>query len=289
LRRALDFEFDAHQVPRDWYGGNLQLSLFFDGLSLLFPKGEQFFVNSVKFYKARITDPELLDQVVGFIGQEAMHGKEHRAFNQMVEAHGLKSAPRLEAKVSKILDRAQRRLPPIIQLSVTCALEHFTAILGEQLLTEPRHQAAIHSSVRPLWTWHAMEESEHKSVAFDVFRAVGGRYPIRVGTMLVTSVIFIAVASEVHVRLVYEAGELYKPKQWLKTFGFFWGKPGLFRKLVLPYLDYFRPDFHPSNRDTDELLASWEQRLFGVDGELRDALKGAYNAAGEQVMAAQPA
>lgn len=289
LRRALDFEFDAQAVPKAWYGDDLHLSLFMDGLSLVFPKGEQFFVNSVKFYKAQIEDPQLLDQVIGFIGQESMHGKEHRAFNQMVEAHGLSNAPALEAKVSRILARAQRRLPPIVQLAVTCGLEHFTAILGEQLLSEPRHHAAIHEKVRPLWLWHALEESEHKSVAFDVFRAVGGRYPIRVGTMLVTSVIFVAVASEVHVRLVHQAGELYRPKQWLKTFGFFWVKPGLFRKLVLPYLDYFRPDFHPSDRDTDALLASWEERLFGAEGELRAVFKGAYNAAGEQVTAAQPA
>lgn len=289
LRRRLDFEFDAKAVPKDWYAGDLHLTLFWDGLSLLFPKGEQFFVNSVKHYskpkrgESRIQDPELLEQIAGFIGQESMHGKEHRAFNEMLLEHGLDNAPQLEAEVAALLNRAQRKLPPVVQLAVTCALEHFTAILAEQLLETDRHRAAIHESVRDLWVWHALEESEHKSVAFDAFRVVGGTYPIRVGTMLVTSLIFVVVASEVHIRLSYRAGEVFKPRRWLSNLNFFWGKPGLFRKLLLPYLDYFRPGFHPSDRNTDRLLAEWDEKLFGEEGTLLGVLKGAYDASGQLV------
>ncbi|MBX3182606.1 MAG: metal-dependent hydrolase [Polyangiaceae bacterium] len=271
LRRDLNLQLDPDAIPRVWYRGSPQLTALMNGLSLLFPKGEQFFVASVRRYRNKLTDPELRAQVEGFIAQEAMHGKEHRAFNRLLEAHGHRLAPKLEREVAALLKLASRRLPHQVQLAVTCALEHFTAILAEQLLSDESHHSAVHEGIRPLWLWHALEESEHRAVAFDVYEAIGGGYVVRAATMVGTTLIFFAVATGNQLRLLRASGELYQVKSWARAMNIMWFSPGLFRQLIVPYLEYFRPDFHPAKRDTQGLLATWEQRLFGEGGLLANA------------------
>src|ERR1700709_620028 len=85
-RRNVDLAFEG--VPRDWCNGDAYETTFMNALSLLFPEGEQFFVRTVKAMQDRITDPDLARDVVGFIGQEATHGREHRDFNDMLVGHG---------------------------------------------------------------------------------------------------------------------------------------------------------------------------------------------------------
>ncbi len=167
-RRQVDFGFESASVPRDWFCDDAFLSTFLDALSLLFPEGERFFVDSVKQHRDQIPTGELRGRVAGFIGQEAMHGKEHRGFNDLLLSQGFSAAPLVEARLRWLLRLVRRGLAPRSQLAVTCALEHFTAILAERLLRDERMRQDMHPSARPLWVWHALEESEHKAVAFDV-------------------------------------------------------------------------------------------------------------------------
>jgi hypothetical protein len=268
-RRDLDFALDPASVPRDWCNADAFETTFLDALSLLFPEGEQFFVRSVKAFQDQLTDPELRREVAGFIGQEAMHGREHRALNALLVAHGYAEAPRIDAGVKRFLQLVKRTLSPRSQLAVTCALEHFTAMLAEQLLQEPRMREPIDASVRPLWLWHALEESEHKAVAFDVYRATGGGYVRRAAIMLVTTAVFFAVQIVVHARLMATRKILWKPWRWLRGLGRMYLYPGLLTRLVPAYLQYFLPGFHPNDRDTTALLASWRDDLFGERGVLR--------------------
>jgi hypothetical protein len=272
LKRRLDFDFDPRAVPRDWYRGDAHLTTFWNALSLLFPEGERFFVESVRRFRDRIEDPAQRAAIDGFVGQEAMHGRAHRAFNDMVRERDLAVSADAEDQLRRLLAFARRTLTPRGQLAVTCALEHFTAILAEQLLRHDGHREAGHPLVQPLWTWHALEESEHKAVAYDVYRAVGGGYARRVVLMLITTAIFFGEVALGHVRVLRAEGELWNVRGWLRAMSYFWLRPGLFRKLVPAYLDYFRPGFHPDDRDTASLLDTWRERLFGPDGELRDVL-----------------
>ncbi len=264
VMRPLDFEFDPARLPAAWYAGDLYLTLFMDALSLLFPDGERFFVDSVKRYRERIDDAQLAADVAGFIGQEAMHGRAHRALNETLTAHGLDVAP-LAAQVRALLDRVRRRAPARSQLAATCALEHFTAILAEQLLRRDDQQQAIDPSVRRLWLWHAFEESEHKTVAFDVYRAIGGGEARRLAVMALTTVIFFAEHFYLHVKLLAARRLLFSPRAWLRGLGHLWIRPGLLRRLIPAYLAYYRPGFHPSDRDTSALLAEWRARFDGAE------------------------
>src|SRR5262245_37143560 len=102
-RRDVELGLDPASVPRDWANEDAFETTFLNALSLLFPEGERFFVESVKQHKDLVTDPELQREVIGFIGQEAMHGKEHRAFNELLVAHGFAEAPRENARLKVFL------------------------------------------------------------------------------------------------------------------------------------------------------------------------------------------
>ncbi len=272
-RRDVELDLDPATVPRDWCHDHAYQTTFLNALSLLFPEGERFFVDSVKQMKSRVDDPVLQREIVGFIGQEAMHGKEHRAFNELLVAHGFASAPVVDRRLRRFLELVRRIMPPMSQLAVTCALEHFTAMLAEALLRDERMREELHPSVRPLWLWHALEESEHKAVAFDVYRAAGGGYVRRVSIMLLTTAVFFAAQALAHARLMADRKILLKPWTWLRGIGRMWIWPGYFIRLVPAYLAYFRPSFHPDDRDTRVLLATWKDLLFGDVGALRDRVR----------------
>jgi predicted metal-dependent hydrolase len=127
-------------------------------------------------------------------------------------------------------------------------------------------------AVRPLWVWHALEEVEHKAVAFDVYRAAGGGYFRRVSMMLVTTIVFFAVQTMVHVRLMARRGILHKPWRWVRGMTRLWIWPAFFIRLVPAYLSYFRPGFHPDDRDARSLVEQWRDELFGPAGALRDGI-----------------
>ncbi len=269
--RRMDFKFSEH-APHYYFGNDPFCSTFLTALSSLFPHGEAFFVQSVRYYRDQINDPLMKAQVAGFIGQEAMHSKEHIAFNDMITRQGL-PVDRLHHDVGILLDTAQKILPRTMQLAATVCLEHYTAIIAEMLLRDPEVQQRFSEESRTLWLWHAVEENEHKNVAFDVFQNVSGSYAWRAGTMIPTTIIFFAVAFWFHARLLAHDRSLFNLRANWNSFKYLWGgRKGIFSRLLPQYLDFFRPDFHPSQHATDALLNEWRDRLFGSKGILKTQL-----------------
>ncbi len=273
--RRLDFEFDPAQTTRYYYDNDPFLSSFMSTLSSVFPEGESFFVDSVRHYRDRITDPVLKAQVAGFIGQEAMHSKEHDAFNKAAAGQGY-PVDRFDREVGMLLRLGRKILPHSVQLAVTVSLEHYTAIMAEMLLRDASLQEKVAADVRQLWLWHALEESEHKTVAFDVYQQQVGSYALRAGTMIPVTAIFFAVAFAFHARMLAADGQLFKWRQNARGLKYLWnGRKGVFSRLLPQYLDFFRRDFHPNDHDTVELLAEWREKLFGANGSLSGQLKKA--------------
>ena len=270
--RRMDFEF-AEETTRYWYGNNAFLTTFWATLSALFPEGETFFVDSVKNYRHMITDPTLKDQVSGFIGQEAMHSKEHETFNAMAEKHGFPT-DKLDKELGVLFKVVRKFVPKKMQLAVTVALEHYTAILAEQLLREDIHQEMFSDpEALKLWMWHALEENEHKIVAYDVYEVAGGGYFTRVATMLIATLVFAVVVTQGHMRLLWADGSLFKWKENWKGLKFLWGWKGLFPRLAKQYFDFYRPGFHPNDHDTVQLLDDWREKMLTEGGMLADQIK----------------
>jgi hypothetical protein len=271
--RRISFEESLQDVPRHFAAdGDLILSHLAASLSAVFPDGEDFFVRSVRSFRDQINDPELKRQVNGFIGQEAMHGREHRAFNDRLDQLGYPTK-RFERFTKWGLELRERIAPPKANLAATAALEHFTATLAELILTNEEARALFgHDEVKHLFLWHALEESEHKAVAFDVYKAIGGTERMRVWTMNFLRFGFIAgmalqmIVSLLGDRATYRRGNLRR--SWRR----FRRSPIMQRELWDQLKDYNRPDFHPDDRDTTELVEGWRAELFGAQGTLNDKL-----------------
>lgn len=266
-RIALEPAFAS--VPRHFAAdGDLVTSHFIAALSALFPEGENFFIRSVKHYRDQVTDPRLKEQVSGFIGQEVVHGREHGAFNEHLATLGYPSM-RVDALLRKGLQFRSRRIAPIANLASTAALEHFTATLAEHVMTnEETRQAMGHDAVRDLFVWHALEESEHKAVAFDVYRTVGGSERLRIVTMKLVRYSFVIglviqmAASLARDRMTYRPGVL---RESLRRFR---RQPIVSREVWEQLKEYERRGFHPDDRPTQHLIDSWREQLFGAGGQM---------------------
>jgi predicted metal-dependent hydrolase len=255
-RRDIKFNLPAERIA-DWNRNSVHLSHFMNTMSIVFPVGERFFIQSVRNYRDQVTDPELQKAVTGFIGQEAMHGREHEDYNQALFARA-PSAKKFEDHIGRLLGWVQAKTPRSAQLSATIALEHFTAIMADALLKNPEMLKDADPRFAALWRWHALEETEHKSVAFDVWETVMGRGPRayleRTGGLVLATAVFWYKIFPTYVRILRDEGKLTDLRGWQLWFHYSLGKVGFLRKLAGPWADYFRPSFHPWDHDNRHFL-----------------------------------
>ncbi|HEX9682398.1 MAG TPA: metal-dependent hydrolase [Acidimicrobiales bacterium] len=270
--RRIRFAYDTDAGGKHFMDGDLVMSHVIAILSSTFPSGEDFFVRSVRNLRDEIDDPELRRQVGGFIGQEAIHGREHRVLNERLADLGYptRGIDRLVGWSLRVRERISTKRAC---LALTAALEHYTATMAYVLLTNADARDMITDpEIRNLLLWHALEESEHKSVAFDVYKAVGGGERLRTITMTLTTV-FGAVALVVSTaislardRAAWNLPRLARSVARLRR------SPWLRRDVRRHVLDYNRADFHPDDHDIADVVAAWRQELFGSEGTLVDRL-----------------
>ncbi|MGH8506478.1 MAG: metal-dependent hydrolase [Stenotrophobium sp.] len=257
VRRDLKFNLPADRI-NDWHkAAGPVFTGFLNTFSTILPVGERFFINSVRNYRDQITDPELKKAVTGFIGQEAMHGREHEEYNEALFARS-PAAVEFERRVSKLLHVGQKRLPQSMQLSITIALEHFTALLADSVLAEPRVSEGAEPHYAALWRWHALEETEHKAVAYDVYTTVMGRgpraYAARSLGMAASTLLFWGLTLPAFVKVLRDENKLTDAGGWRKFFRYTLGDIGMLRRQLPAWADYFRPGFHPWDHDNRQFL-----------------------------------
>jgi uncharacterized protein len=263
--RNLSFKTDGEGTRRSFQVDPIGVA-FYAALSSAFPHGENFFVRSVAQF-AKQVPPELKVEVDAFIRQEALHSREHVKFNNGIGDAGM-PIEALIKRSSKQLDDADAR-GPINRLCTTVALEHFTSVFAEKILSDPRHLAHYDGEDLALWQWHAIEEIEHKAVAFDVFNHITAdwsplrRYLCRTGAML-------DAMTRLAVLMWRGSGEVLA-SQGVKTPGWQWAflaflfyKPGLLSAMTPQLIAFFKPGFHPNHIDEGDLLARAKTALAPV-------------------------
>ncbi len=244
-------------VPRHWHGGRRSVTRFFDNLSVFFPEGERFFMASVQAFKGAVKDDAAMRAAIrDFCAQEGIHGREHRAYNAMLEAQGI-PVREMELRVERILELVTRVAPKRWQLAATAALEHFTALLGHLILERPELLEGADETMAALWRWHAAEENEHKAVAYDIYLAAGGNYPERTFVMLLAAVIFWAKVVEQQARFMHADGDLFSLREHARLQRFLWVAPGALPSMWRQWVTWFRPGFHPNDLDSSEALEAW--------------------------------
>jgi uncharacterized protein len=262
------FGRDAKSAPRRWWlGGNPYATAFYNALSTTFPKGEAFFIESVKAFRDG-TPPKLAEEIRAFTMQEVIHSREHVAFNRRVIDAGY-DVTFLEKQVEDILELVRTR-PPIVNLAATMALEHFTAILARELLENPRHLAGADQDAGDLWRWHAIEEIEHKGVAYDTWLHATRdwsrwrRWKLKAIMMLLVTQNFIPKRLKGMLELLRQDGLTGWRAKW-HLYRYAFGNPGMFRKIAGAWMAYFLPGFHPWKVDETHLLDKYGA-LYAVDG-----------------------
>ncbi|PZT91718.1 MAG: hypothetical protein DI637_01615 [Citromicrobium sp.] len=259
-----DLKF-GREVPLDrwWHGGDAGRTAFFNALSSTFPVGEKFFMTAVRHYKDD-APAQLREQIADFIYQESMHTREHVVFNRQAKDAGFDIAP-LEERASRTINWAKRR-SPIKQLAATCALEHFTATLAHDLLANPVHLEGAAREPARLWKWHAIEEIEHKAVAFDTY-LVATKKMTRFRRWLKRSIVMAVTSMRFHYVIYRNTADLLAQdgkndlRTWLKLLSYLYGWPGPMRSLLMEVFIYMKPGFHPWQVDDRDLIQTALEEL----------------------------
>lgn len=246
----------AQPFRRDWNGGNAFRTAVFNALSMSFPRGEQFFIDSIRNGVKTLPAEEqkrFATEVQGFVGQEATHRRLHGLFNGHLEAQGYVNAwePRIIRRFKQI-----EALKPRHPVAITAATEHLTALLSEHLLTHPEVLEGAEPRLRTMWLWHASEESEHRCTAFDVYRAMGGNERWRRRWFRVTTAFFLTDLARQTIRNLHHDRALFRWSTWRDAKTFLFGERGLFPSTRQAWKAYLREDFHPSQQD-DTLSRDW--------------------------------
>jgi hypothetical protein len=265
--RNLRFGRGEHR-ERWWLGGDPFASAFNNAMSVTFPQGEAFFVETVRRFRDQVP-PELARQIDAFVKQEVHHSREHVAFNRQVTDAGYDTKAMEEWIRDRLVESRQQH--PVAQLCVTVALEHFTAIFAHHMLSNPELFAGASEEARRMWLWHAIEEVEHKAVAFDTYMHVTrGLKPLR--RWAIRSLVFWRVSKNFVRGRSRDALALLRQdgitglRAWAGLLWYLLGKPGQLRKVFPMWLSYFKPGFHPWNHDDRHLIARAEAELrLGAD------------------------
>ncbi len=258
----MDFEFGS-DIPELWGDGNPMLTALMAGLSASFPPGERYFIESVKHYADQVKDPELKERIRGFIGQEANHTKEHIAFNEFLDRRGLPVLA-MQKFVEQALERIKKANSPATNLARTVALEHLTAFLASAFLERPEFLGRAHPTVAAFWAWHAIEEVEHRSVAFDVYKELVDDEFLRVRMMAQTTFVF-ALVTVVRTLLIMQAtGNLSNVRSMADGVRLLFGRDGMMRHALPLYRAYYRRNFHPDQHDNLSVVQHAKRKYLGA-------------------------
>lgn len=246
---------EGEALPHPWWFDSVLLSHLTNGLNLLFPAGEQFFIRSVRRHLDQVDDPALRERVRLFSGQEAQHGKAHERGFALLEGQGFEVESFLAWYRWLGYDVIEPLAPSMLRLAVTVALEHFTATMAEDALARTFLDDA-HPAMRDLLRWHAAEEIEHKAVAFEVFEAAGGTYAMRVAGLVVATLTLLMFWTAATRHLIRQdplatRARLRAERRAMQDRG------QSFDFLHRAILSYLHPRFHPDQQDNRSLADRW--------------------------------
>jgi predicted metal-dependent hydrolase len=257
--RPRNYRRAFEQIPRHWLAGSAFGTHLVNSLNLLFPAGERFFVKSVRHFEGQISDPALRRQIKSFYAQEGRHSHAHERYFATMREHGLEFDG-ITRSLEWLLHRAaQRVIHPKLRLSVTVALEHYTAIMAEVAFTEP-YLAQMHPTMREFLLWHAAEEIEHCAVAFDVMHEIDPSYALRLAGFVVATVGLLGYWSVGTTSLLRQdkvpIGQIVREAREFIDREIA-GRQVFFRAAR----EYISPDFHPLDRDSHALITEFLTRF----------------------------
>lgn len=261
--RRMDFKLTG-KVNKDWLAGNPFLTHFFTGFAAQFPEGERFMIDAVKEFRNEIDkQSELGREVSGFIGQEAHHAAAHDELNAFLDRQGAPTIA-IDSQTRWAISIIKKIFGSKNQLAMTAGLEHFTSMFGTAVLRNPEIAESVDPMIRPMFVWHAIEEVEHNTVAYDVYQQIDGSYTRRISMYLVSTALLTIFIGLSQLRLAISDPRALSPKSLLGGFSWMFGfgkSSGYIRKMVPEFLQYFNPKFHPANDEKAQMLEQWQSEM----------------------------
>ena len=261
VRSHLDFKLQ--DIPRFWFGGDPFRTRMFDALSLTFPDGERYFIQSVRLFRDQIQDPELKQRVADFIKQEAQHGMAHDKMNQVMKEQGM-PVDQFIAMLNRVFKFELSHHSPQYNIAMTAAAEHLTALMADTFYSQKETLEDAHPYVRALFAWHAIEEMEHRDVAFDVMKKVGNvPESTRLFALAFTTVMMFGFTTyRANIMLRYDGfSRLERLKMMRQGLPWLLGRQGVLSRMRKPYSDWFKKDFHPSQHPIIRQYHVWIKTL----------------------------
>ena len=250
----------ADLKERLFFGGNGLKSAFVVALSGSFPPGEKEFIQSVRLFVNQVRDPKLIEDVKDFTAQEGQHSLQHKLLNEAFDRLGY-LATQVSEQFEVIEQEWAEERSDADRLAATVVMEHITAVMAHFALTRPEEFDPLPDSVQELLLWHAIEEIEHKSVAFDVYQeCVGDRNRLR-RQLLLHMVLFPLGIRDFQRMLLHELGHKPTWKERAEMARYLLGPKGLVVSVLPRYLALLKPGFHPWDLDDSHLVAEWKDRL----------------------------
>lgn len=261
--RRMNFPF-RQTKRRFFFDDNSVKSVYWAALSATFPAGEKEFIDSVRLYKDKVDDPKLQEQVKGFIGQEGHHSGQHMQMNKQLRDLGL-DAVRLEKHLERDIKKFVPTRPDRVRLALTVGMEHITAIMADHALNHPETFDGMDDTIRELLLWHAVEEIEHKAVAFDVFMTCEGDRKLLHKCLKLATRLFVVRISCYMVGLLWWSKTLPRWRHIKSFYRMLYSESGVITKIRAPYKDYFREDFHPWDHQNQSLVESWKKKFYNAE------------------------
>ena len=254
-----------NELPKYWFGGNAALTHMANGVNLLFPLGERFFVRSVRHYEDKVRSPTLRAAIKAFYAQEGRHAQLHERQFDTLRDQGFEIDTFMRRYQWLAYEVVEKACPPALSLATTAALEHFTAIMAEDAFREG-HLDQAHPVMRKLLLWHAAEEIEHKDVAFDVLMDQHPSYALRMAGLFVGAV-SLATGWYLATRMLVAQDKELDKDEFRRQLKELEAERPVSREVFLRGIrEYMRPDFHPNDKDNRGLATEFLEALMAEHG-----------------------
>lgn len=265
--RHMNFQFDPAKADDKFYCRAELATAYFEALSIFLTFGEDLVIDTARHHRELIKDPELKRRVTVLIGQEAIHSRVHDEWNEILAQHRF-PVPLYRFLGGIVFKYGFNRFPQPLKLSMMAGIEHFTAVIAEFMMKHEDHFFETNDEQqRALWMWHMLEESEHKDIAYDVYQSLSANYPLRIVGFFIAAITIMALVpfAASLIPAMRKPSTLFSPRYWVdvkRSLGLLLhSKEGIFGSTLSHITDYLRPDFHPNDHDTQELIAYYRERL----------------------------
>ncbi|MBP6014758.1 MAG: metal-dependent hydrolase [Alphaproteobacteria bacterium] len=248
--------FPYPESPKAWWNpARPEFSHVVNAASLGMPYLEPYLIDTMRKAKERITDPELLKDVDLYIGQESTHFRQHQQWNKRLADLGYKAVPTMEARLKADYEAFAKSRSFAFNVAYAEGFEAMALTIGHMLVEEREHLfAGADPAVASLILWHFVEEIEHKTVTYDVFKALDGRYAWRIYGMFYAMIHIMARTRQGYRAMLIEDGRWFTLASRLTLYRLM---TRIFWRLTPRILRILKPSYDPREVPDPAWVQDW--------------------------------